>query len=87
MGYITRIETAVSNDLFSLSESVMQTAAQFASQSDKQLKSEARITKNEKAVATEAEARAVMGVQIDARLNDTESAITDIKEVQSEQDK
>ncbi|WP_420915552.1 TipJ family phage tail tip protein [Moellerella wisconsensis] len=87
MGYITRIETAVSNDLFSLSESVMQTAAQFTSQSDKQLKSEARITKNEKAVATETEARAVMGVQIDARLNDTESAITDIKEVQSEQDK
>ncbi|WJW82929.1 phage tail protein [Moellerella wisconsensis] len=87
MGYITRIETTVSNDLFSLSESVMQTAAQFASQSDKQLKSEARITKNEKAVATETEARAVMGVQIDARLNDTESAITDIKEVQSEQDK
>lgn len=86
-GYITNIETAVSNIDFTVSEALMQLSAAHNSLNDKQLKSEAKITKNEKAIATETEARATMGVQLEARIAGNESGITEIKETVAEQGK
>ncbi|WP_374447446.1 DUF1983 domain-containing protein [Providencia sp.] len=86
-GYITNIETTVSNIDFTVSEALMQLSAAHASLNDKQLKSEAKITKNEKAIATETEARATMGVQLEARIAGNESGITEIKETVAEQGK
>lgn len=86
-GYITNIETAVSNIDFTVSEALMQLSAAHTSLNDKQLKSEAKITKNEKAIATETEARATMGVQLEARIAGNESGITEIKETVAEQGK
>ncbi|MEQ4708317.1 DUF1983 domain-containing protein [Providencia huaxiensis] len=86
-GYITNIETAVSNIDFTVSEALMQLSATHNSLNDKQLKSEAKITKNEKAIATETEARATMGVQLEARIAGNESGITEIKETVAEQGK
>ncbi len=85
--YINQISTAFSNEQMSVSESVMQLSAQHTSLHDRTLKSEARITKNEKATADESKARAEMGVQIDTRFNNAESAIVKLDEVQSEQGK
>ncbi|NIA45333.1 MULTISPECIES: phage tail tip protein J-related protein [Providencia] len=86
-GYITNIETTVSNIDFTVSEALMQLSAAHNSLNDKQLKSEAKITKNEKAIATETEARATMGVQLEARIAGNESGITEIKETVAEQGK
>ncbi|WP_140182997.1 TipJ family phage tail tip protein, partial [Providencia stuartii] len=86
-GYITNIETTVSNIDFTVSEALMQLSAAHNSLNDKQLKSEAKITKNEKAIATETEARATMGVQLEARIDNNESGITEIKETVAEQGK
>ncbi|MEY0971288.1 phage tail tip protein J-related protein [Providencia huaxiensis] len=85
--YITNIETSLSNAEMTMSEALMQTTAQFNSLHDKQLKSEAKITKNEKAIATETEVRATMGVQLEARIDNNESGITEIKETVAEQGK
>ncbi len=85
--YINQISTAFSDEQMSVSESVMQLSAQHTSLHDRTLKSEARITKNEKATADESKARAEMGVQIDTRFNNAESAIVKLDEVQSEQGK
>ncbi|MEY0062853.1 phage tail tip protein J-related protein [Providencia hangzhouensis] len=85
--YINQISSAFSDEQMSVSESVMQLSAQHTSLHDRTLKSEARITKNEKATADESKARAEMGVQIDTRLDNTESAIVKLDEVQSEQGK
>ncbi|WZU60831.1 phage tail protein [Providencia rettgeri] len=85
--YITNIETSLSSAEMTMSEALMQTTAQFNSLHDKQLKSEAKITKNEKAIATETEARATMGVQLEARIDSNESGITEIKETVAEQGK
>ncbi|MEQ4644692.1 DUF1983 domain-containing protein [Providencia vermicola] len=86
-GYITNIETTVSNIDFTVSEALMQLSAAHNSLNDKQLKSEAKITKNEKAIATETEARATMGVQLESRIDNNESGITEIKETVAEQGK
>ncbi|MEY0874411.1 hypothetical protein, partial [Providencia manganoxydans] len=85
--YINQISSAFSDQQMSMSEAIMQTTAQFNSLNDKQLKSEAKITKNEKAIATETEARATMGVQLEARIDNNESGITEIKETVAEQGK
>ncbi|MEQ5565843.1 phage tail protein [Providencia rettgeri] len=85
--YINQISSAFSDQQMSMSEAIMQTTAQFNSLNDKQLKSEAKITKNEKAIATETEARATMGVQLEARIDSNESGITEIKETVAEQGK
>ncbi|EKT55505.1 phage tail tip fiber protein [Providencia sneebia] len=85
--YINQISTAFSDSQMSIAESVMQLSAQHTSLHDRTLKSEARITKNEKAVADESKARAEMGVQIDARFNNAEGAIVKLDEVQAEQGK
>lgn len=85
--YINQISSAFSDQQMSMSEAIMQTTAQFNSLNNKQLKSEAKITKNEKAIATETEARATMGVQLEARIDSNESGITEIKETVAEQGK
>ncbi|WP_272657200.1 phage tail tip fiber protein, partial [Providencia sp. PROV157] len=86
-GYITNIETTVSNIDFTVSETLLQLSAEQTSIKNEQLKSKAEITENRKAIATETEARTEMGVQMKTGFANTESAITEIKETQSEQDK
>lgn len=86
-GYITNIETTVSNIDFTVSETLMQLSAEQTSIRNEQLKSKAEITENRKAIATETQARTEMGVQMVTGFANTESAITEIKETQSEQDK
>ncbi|WP_273804204.1 phage tail tip protein J-related protein [Providencia rettgeri] len=86
-GYITNIETTVSNIDFTVSETLMQLSAEQTSIKNEQLKSKAEITENRKAIATETQARTEMGVQMVTGFANTESAITEIKETQSEQDK
>ncbi|CDG20017.1 Host specificity protein J (modular protein) [Xenorhabdus poinarii G6] len=84
---ISKMEKTVTDAESALSEALMQTSAQFNAISDQQFKSAARIVRVEKAVATEKIARAEMGQQIHARLNDAESAIVDVKKTQTEADK
>ncbi|MEZ2756126.1 DUF1983 domain-containing protein [Providencia vermicola] len=86
-GYITNIETTVSNIDFTVSETLLQLSAEQTSIKNEQLKSKAEITENRKAIATETQARTEMGVQMKTGFANTESAITEIKETQSEQDK
>lgn len=86
-GYITNIETTVSNIDFTVSETLLQLSAEQTSIKNEQLKSKAEITENRKAIATETEARTEMGVQMKTGFANTESAITEIKETQSEQNK
>ncbi|WP_340608102.1 TipJ family phage tail tip protein [Xenorhabdus bharatensis] len=84
---LSRIETSVTNTEKALAESILQTSAEFNEFNERQLTSEAKIIKNEKAIATESAARAEMGIQIAAKLEASEAAIVEIKHAQSETDK
>ncbi|MEY0147183.1 DUF1983 domain-containing protein [Providencia rettgeri] len=84
-GYLTYLGQVTTDDNKALVEAIGQTQAQFLSLHDESLVSRARIIRTEAALATETEARAEDKVQIDARLNDAEGAITTIKEVQAQQ--
>ncbi|EML2487051.1 DUF1983 domain-containing protein, partial [Providencia rettgeri] len=84
-GYLTHLGQVTTDDNKALVEAIGQTQAQFLSLHNESLVSRARIIRTETALATETEARAEDKVQIDARLNDAEGAITTIKEVQAQQ--
>ncbi|MGY0377747.1 phage tail tip fiber protein [Providencia sp. PROV170] len=84
-GYLTHLGQVTTDDNKALVEAIGQTQAQFLSLHDESLVSRARIIRTETALATETEARAEDKVQIDARFNDAEGAITTIKEVQAQQ--
>ncbi|WP_272672362.1 TipJ family phage tail tip protein [Providencia sp. PROV158] len=84
-GYLTHLGQVTTDDNKALVEAIGQTHAQFLSLHNESLVSRARIIRTETALATETEARAEDKVQIDARLNDAEGAITTIKEVQAQQ--
>lgn len=84
-GYLTHLGQVTTDDNKALVEAIGQTQAQFLSLHNESLVSRARIIRTETALATETEARAEDKVQIDARFNDAEGAITTIKEVQSQQ--
>ncbi|MGG4678010.1 TipJ family phage tail tip protein [Providencia huashanensis] len=84
-GYLTHLGQVTTDDNKALVEAIGQTQAQFLSLHNESLVSRARIIRTETALATETEARAEDKVQIDARFNDTEGAITTIKEVQAQQ--
>lgn len=84
-GYLTHLGQVTTDDNKALVEAIGQTQAQFISLHNDSLVSRARIIRTEAALATETEARAEDKVQIDARLNDAEGAITTIKEVQAQQ--
>lgn len=83
-GYLTHLGQVTTDDNKALVEAIGQTQAQFLSLHNESLVSRARIIRTETALATETEARAEDKVQIDARLNDAEGAITTIKEVQAQ---
>ncbi|HEM8306671.1 TPA: DUF1983 domain-containing protein [Providencia rettgeri] len=84
-GYLTHLGQVTTDDNKALVEAIGQTQAQFLSLHNESLVSRARIIRTETALATETEARAEDKVQIDARLNDAEGAITTIREVQAQQ--
>lgn len=84
-GYLTHLGQVTTDDNKALVEAIGQTQAQFLSLHNESLVSRARIIRTETALATETEARAEDKVQIDARFNDAEGAITTIKEVQAQQ--
>ncbi|WP_272685681.1 TipJ family phage tail tip protein, partial [Providencia sp. PROV130] len=84
-GYLTHLGQVTTDDNKALVEAIGQTQAQFLSLHNESLVSRARIIRTETALATETEARAEDKLQIDARLNDAEGAITTIKEVQAQQ--
>lgn len=84
-GYLTHLGQVTTDDNKALVEAIGQTQAQFLSLHNESLVSRARIIHTETALATETEARAEDKVQIDARFNDAEGAITTIKEVQAQQ--
>lgn len=84
-GYLTHLGQVTTDDNKALVEAIGQTQAQFLSLHNESLVSCARIIRTETALATETEARAEDKVQIDARFNDAEGAITTIKEVQAQQ--
>ncbi|MEQ5553883.1 DUF1983 domain-containing protein [Providencia rettgeri] len=84
-GYLTHLGQVTTDDNKALVEAIGQTQAQFLSLHNEGLVSRARIIRTETALATETEARAEDKVQIDARFNDAEGAITTIKEVQAQQ--
>ncbi|ROR60557.1 UNVERIFIED_ORG: putative tail protein [Providencia alcalifaciens] len=84
-GYLTHLGQVTTDDNKALVEAIGQTQAQFLSLHNESLVSRARIIRTEAALATETEARAEDKVQIDARFNDAEGAITTIKEVQAQQ--
>ncbi|MEQ5709891.1 DUF1983 domain-containing protein [Providencia huaxiensis] len=84
-GYLTHLGQVTTDDNKALVEAIGQTQAQFLSLHNESLVSRARIIRTEIALATETEARAEDKVQIDARFNDAEGAITAIKEVQAQQ--
>ncbi|MCG5369071.1 DUF1983 domain-containing protein [Providencia rettgeri] len=84
-GYLTHLGQVTTDDNKALVEAIGQTQAQFLSLHNESLVSRARIIRTETALATETETRAEDKVQIDARFNDAEGAITTIKEVQAQQ--
>ncbi|WP_272693802.1 phage tail tip protein J-related protein, partial [Providencia sp. PROV039] len=84
-GYLTHLGQVITDDNKALVEAIGQTQAQFLSLHNESLVSRARIIRTETALATETEARAEDKVQIDARFDDAEGAITTIKEVQAQQ--
>nr|WP_282564228.1 DUF1983 domain-containing protein [Providencia rettgeri] len=84
-GYLTHLGQVTTDDNKALVEAIGQTQAQFLSLHNESLVSRSRIIRTEIALATETEARAEDKVQIDARFNDAEGAITTIKEVQAQQ--
>ncbi|WP_428846846.1 phage tail tip fiber protein [Providencia rettgeri] len=84
-GYLTHLGQVTTDDNKALVEAIGQTQAQFLSLHNESLVSLARIVRTEAALATETEARAEDKVQIDARFNDAEGAITTIKAVQAQQ--
>ncbi|WP_272569879.1 TipJ family phage tail tip protein [Providencia sp. PROV255] len=84
-GYLTHLGQVTTDDNKALVEAIGQTQAQFLSLHNESLVSRARIIRTETALATETEARTEDKVQIDARFNDAEGAITTIKEVQAQQ--
>lgn len=84
-GYLTHLGQVTTDDNKALVEAIGQTQAQFISLHNDSLVSRSRIIRTETALATETEARAEDKVQIDARFNDAEGAITTIKEVQAQQ--
>ncbi|EJD6377283.1 DUF1983 domain-containing protein [Providencia rettgeri] len=84
-GYLTHLGQVTTDDNKALVEAIGQTQAQFLSLHNESLVSRARIIRTETALATETEARAEDKVQIDARFDDAEGAITTIKEVQAQQ--
>ncbi|PHM37203.1 TipJ family phage tail tip protein [Xenorhabdus innexi] len=84
---LSRIETSVTNTEQALAESLLQTSAEFNVFNERQLTAEARIIKNEQAIATESAARAEMGAQITAKFDESAASLVEIKQAQSDTDK